>query len=348
MNPDAPERLRPSIHPTYARLLCAWLRQKGFDTATIFKGTRLSWDALVHDNRFISLEQMTRLIQRGVGLTDMPWLGLDVGLATQLSAHGAVGYAAVSSPDVRTMCQVITRYAPLRLQLLDYNYREQNGQCEMSAREVTDLADAREYIFCANATVLFLMIETTTGQPLSDAEVYFPYPAPAWLSHYQAIFGERLHFDADRYRVVFSSDVLDWPTLTADATAHQQSLRDCDQLLAQIRQGGALSQRIRHRLLDCDGQYPTLDCLADEMGMSRRTLIRHLKQEGSSYQALLDDVRKELAVWYLSHTDLAVEMVAERLGYQDTSNFSRTFRRWFGLTPRAMRETLSDSAAGQS
>ena len=52
---------------------------------------------------------------------------------------------------------------------------------------------------------------------------------------------------------------------------------------------------------------------------------------------LLDDVRQELTVWYLRHTDMPVEAIAERLGYIDTSNFSRTCRRWFGLTPRAIR-----------
>ena len=344
MKPDVTDRLRPSIHPTYARLLCAWLRQRGFDTATILRGTRLSWDALVHDNRFISLEQMNRLVRRGVSLTGMPWLGLEVGKVTQVSAHGPVGYAAVSAPDVRTICQVMTRFAPLRLQLLEYSYEEQGQACEMGARETIDLGDSREYVLCANATVLFLIIQTTTGQRLENAEVHFPYPQPDWVSHYREFFGEGLCFDADSYHVRFPLEVLDWPTLTADASAHQQSLRECERLMTQMQAGGALAQKIRHRLLDCQHQYPTLEAMATELGMSRRTLIRHLRQQGSSYQELLDDVRKEQAVWYLEQTDLSVEQVAERLGYQDTSNFSRTFRRWFSETPRAMRQSLRDGS----
>ena len=71
--------------------------------------------------------------------------------------------------------------------------------------------------------------------------------------------------------------------------------------------------------------------------MSRRTLIRKLKTEGTSYQDLLDGVRQELAAWYLLETTVAVEQIAERLGCQDPSNFSRTFRRWFGVTPHSMR-----------
>ena len=90
-------------------------------------------------------------------------------------------------------------------------------------------------------------------------------------------------------------------------------------------------------LLNSPDGYPSLDDVASRLAMSRRTLIRKLKTEGTSYQELLDGVRQELAAWYLLETTIAVEQIAERLGYQDTSNFSRTFRRWFGMTPHAMR-----------
>ena len=71
--------------------------------------------------------------------------------------------------------------------------------------------------------------------------------------------------------------------------------------------------------------------------LSPRTLIRRLKDEGSAYQQLLDAVRQERAGWYLAHTRLSVEEIAARLGYADTSNFSRTYRRWFGRTPSQAR-----------
>jgi AraC-like DNA-binding protein len=90
-------------------------------------------------------------------------------------------------------------------------------------------------------------------------------------------------------------------------------------------------------LLDCQGGHPNLTEMAEALHMSNRTMIRKLKTQGTSYQTLLDDVRQELAVWYLKHTEMPAEAVAERLGYSDTSNFSRTCKRWFGLTPRAIR-----------
>jgi AraC-like DNA-binding protein len=99
-----------------------------------------------------------------------------------------------------------------------------------------------------------------------------------------------------------------------------------------------LAQRVLDRLLDRDGDYPSLTEMAAELAMSNRTFIRKLKAQDTSYQMLLDDVRQELALFYLRQSDLSVEAIAERLGYRDTSNFSRTCKRWFGLTPRQIRQ----------
>ena len=80
--------------------------------------------------------------------------------------------------------------------------------------------------------------------------------------------------------------------------------------------------------------------MAGDLGFSARTLIRKLKQEGVSFQQILDEVRMERAAWYLRETPYPIEEIAERLGYADTTNFSRTCRRWFGAKPGEIRRGL--------
>jgi AraC-like DNA-binding protein len=79
--------------------------------------------------------------------------------------------------------------------------------------------------------------------------------------------------------------------------------------------------------------------MAHEFSMSPRTLLRKLKQDGVTYQELLDEARKEAAEWYLLKTHLRVEGIAERLGYVDASGFNRAFRRWFGKSPGTFRHS---------
>jgi AraC-like DNA-binding protein len=335
------DRLRPAIHPTYARLLCAHLRQSGFDTATIFQGTRLRWEQLLGENRFLSLEQMARLIRRAVKLTDKPWLGLEVGEITMVSAHGPVGYAAVASRDLRQVLETVTRYSPLRLQIMTYRFEETAEEGVIRAEEHFDFGDAREYILSTNLATMFRLVETITAQPLREATIELPFPEPEWGPVYEEKLGCPVRFGHPAYAVRLPASLLDTPCLTADPMAWRTAVRECEHALHQMESGGALTQRIRNLLLESEGRYPTLEELAGEFAMSRRTLIRKLKAEETSYQELLDEVRQELAAWYLLNTEEPVERVAEKLGYRDTSNFSRTFRRWFGENPRSMRARRS-------
>ena len=103
--------LKPSMHPVYARLICAELRRRGFSEEEILQGTRLNWAELHGSNLFLSFEQARRLIVRAIELTQCPWLGLAVGQTTQLSAHGAVGYAGMAASNVGEVMMLLQRFA---------------------------------------------------------------------------------------------------------------------------------------------------------------------------------------------------------------------------------------------
>lgn len=333
----ATERLRPAIHPTYARLVCAYLHQQGFDNETILQGTRLHWDQLLGGNRYLSLEQLARLLRRATALTRTPWLGLDIGGITSVSAHGALGYAIVSAPNLRVVLHTLARFTRLRFQLVNVVISETDEHFTVSMEELSELGDVREFVYSALLVTYLQLVDTVTSQRLRNIQIELPIPHPQWADVYQQRCGCPVLFDAPAFRLQMPVSVLDTPCLTADAGTFRTALRDCENQLRQLDNGGALSQQVSHCLLNSPEGYPSLDDVASRLAMSRRTLIRKLKTEGTSYQELLDGVRQELAAWYLLETTVAVEQIAERLGYQDTSNFSRTFRRWFGMTPHAMR-----------
>ena len=75
------------------------------------------------------------------------------------------------------------------------------------------------------------------------------------------------------------------------------------------------------------------------MGTSERTLQRRLTDAGTSFRGLADAVREDLAWRYVKRTDLSIALVADLLGYDCQPAFSRAFRRWYGINPRAARHT---------
>lgn len=335
--------LKPSMHPVYARLICAELRRRGFSEEEILLGTRLNWAELHGSNLFLSFEQARRLIVRAIELTQCPWLGLAVGQTTQLSAHGAVGYAGMAASNVGEVMMLLQRFADVRQRLGRFDV-DTRGGFAITLTEVISAPEVREYLIGHIAAGLLRLMETITGQDLlGRITIHWPFAEPPWAQHYRD-FCPQSEFGSEQLRIEMPPDLLTCPSLAPDPEAYRTALRDCERQLSQI-QLGTVTTRVQRRLLGCDGSYPSLEQMAEMEHVSVRTLIRHLREEGMTYQRLLDGVREELACWLLVHTGLSVEAVAEKLGYQDTSNFSRTFRRWLGVTPRDFRQARVDQKA---
>ncbi|HRH16399.1 MAG TPA: AraC family transcriptional regulator ligand-binding domain-containing protein [Aquabacterium sp.] len=331
-----PDRwLQPSLHPVYVRLLCAELRRRGFSEAEIVQGTRLSWHDLHASNLFLSLEQVRRVVLRALALSACPWLGLVVGQSTQLAAHGAPGYAAMAARDVGQVLMVMQRFVALRQRVAHFEVQTEGGLA-LLLREDLMVDEVREYLMGHITGALVGLLETITGQDLrSRVTVHWPFEEPACAQAYREFLPHSI-FGAPALRIELPVDLLSCPSLAPDAEAYRVAWRDCERLLTQ-QEKGSVTVRVQQRLVACEGQYPTLEQMAEIEHVSARTLIRYLREEGATYQQLLDGVREELACWLLVQTPLSVEAIAERLGYQDTSNFSRTFRRWLGMTPREFR-----------
>ena len=333
-----PERLKPGIHPTYSRLLCAWLQGQGFSQADIFSGTRLQWSELVNEHRYLSLEQLSRLIRRASTLTGMQGQGLELGRTTSVSAHGALGYAVVSSASLADMLSVLERFVAIRIRWIELRLRHQDDTVCLDVVETVDLGDCREFIHGALLGTFIQMVQAVMPHQSARLSVSLPFSEEGIRAKYDDVLDCQLAFGESSFSIKVPAALLEMPCLTADAATHRNAIRDCEHQLVMLQRGGLLSQQVSIALLDQCGEYPTLDVMAERFAMSARSLMRKLKSEGSSYQQLLDEVRKEQALWLLQETVMPIELIAERLGYQDTSNFSRTFRRWFGQTPLAMRK----------
>ena len=347
----------PSVHPVYARLLCAELLRRGFTREEILSGTGLAWDALHTGAVFLSYAQLQRLVHHALALTGEPALGLVVGLSTDLSTHGPLGVAAMASERVEDVVRLLPRYSPLRLRLGVFEVADL-GDCAglaeggLSLRFVEALpgsgsggpsqssADTqlRAYVLGHLTGALLRLLQAVSGFSASALGLVLHWPLPVFAVPPPPVGGlPQWLLGAPTWRLDLPASLLNQPALATDAQAHRSALRECERQLDHPAVGGH-TQRVRADLLACDGPVPGLVAMAAAHHVSARTLIRHLRDEGTTYQKLLDETRVEQACWWLSQTDAPVQTIAERLGFADASNFSRTFRRWCGTTPSAYRQ----------
>lgn len=329
---------QPALHPIYLRLLCALLTQRGIDTVPIMQGARLS-RRLIDDDRMIAFAPAHDVITTAIERSACPWLGLAFGTTAQVHTHGIVGTAALSSSTLDVALVTIARFAGLRTRAV--RFAVDRGDAETTLRIIPnfDLGAAAGFMLDALLVIIERMLEALSGQRLRSARYRLPQASPPWAGRYRSYLGGEVEFGHAGWPALsFDQTFLDQACLTADPRTHAQATRDCAHELDRIAHGSTLTQQVQALLRCCGERYPGAAELAAQLHLSPRSLFRKLAAEGASYQDLVDLQRREHACWLLDNTTLPVERIAERLGYADTSNFSRSFRRWLGVTPREFRQ----------
>ena len=324
------------FHPTYVRLLCLHVHHRGVPLADVLADTGMTWRQLLHEKRLIAFGEMRSLILSAKRLTACPSLGLEFGISVETAAHGLTGAAIAASQDVSQALEAAVRYRPLRGRAVVFEFVAGEDYLTLLMREPFDLGDIRTFILEAHVGMIERVMATVVGESLVGVEYRFPYPPPAWAPEYSRRLVGRAHFSSGCMELRVPKKILGLRSVTADARTHGAITLAGERELAWQRSGD-LAEQIRRRLSEQQGSYPSVQAMAQELNMSPRTLLRKVKQEGVTYQRLLDDARKEVAVWYLLRTRMPIEAIAERLGYVDASNFSRAFRRWFSKPPGKFR-----------
>ena len=335
------------VPPIYARLLRMLLQHADVDSDRVLAAAGLDWATLVTDDKRLGRDTIVRLAQGAMIATRRPWLGLDLGGGAPVSAHGALGYAVVTSRDLRESMLTMARYGATRNDSMAWTCTDTRAGMTIHAAERTELGAVRGFVIDTTLGAILRTIETAVGQVPADIRVDLPLPTPAWREQYQRFGIAEVRFDQPAFAFHFTQRDLSLPCIGADAKAHASACRECEEALAEVA-GAGMAQRVAGLLASVDdGAYPRMADVAARCGISPRTLIRRLHEDGATFQRLLDAARQQRALWMLLHTAAPVEEIAARLGYVDTSNFSRTVRRWFGATPRQLRDG-PDKAAPRS
>ena len=152
-------------------------------------------------------------------------------------------------------------------------------------------------------------------------------------------FGCRVHFNADRDALIFRSSDLDRPFVTQNEELLAIIGTHLDSELKAGKAGVNISQQVKDTLKrSLAGKRPTLQDVAQELGLSARTLQRRLTAAGCTFQQLLEDTRRELARHYLKQRAVELPEVAFLLGFEDANSFFRAFQMWNGMSPGEWRE----------
>lgn len=181
------------------------------------------------------------------------------------------------------------------------------------------------------------------AHPLPLDEVSFPYPPPLHAADYELVFAPRYTFDAPRLEARFPAEWLALP-VRRDEAALLAFLADAPASITTLyRRDRALALRVREHLRAALPEHLALPVIARRLFLSPRTLHRRLEEEGTSFRAIKDGLRRDLAIDWLSKTTRPLGRIGADLGFADAAAFYRAFTGWTGSGPREYRKRFRHS-----
>ena len=147
-----------------------------------------------------------------------------------------------------------------------------------------------------------------------------------------------VYWEQDFTELHFDIKWLDAELTSANSLIANFCEEHCKKLMSQLSLIQPYCEKLRRRVRLNPARTPPIEELAAQSNISARTLRRRFIDEGSSYQQTINEVRMELADQLLSQTSLSVKKIGFRLGYTETANFQRAFRKWFNDTPQNYRK----------
>ncbi|MCW2608030.1 MAG: putative transcriptional regulator [Frankiales bacterium] len=302
--------------------------------AAVLDAAGLSLEALLVPGAEVTAGQELAVVRALQAADPDPDLPLVAGSRYHVTTYGIWGFALASSPTVRSALDVGARFVDLSFAFCRLDVEQDDDALRLRLDDAGVPADVRDWVAARDlAGLRTLVVELTGGLPLAALAVR--QAAPADPARWHEVFGVAPAFGAPANEAVLSGDLLDLPLPQADELTAATMQAQCRALLSRRRARSGLAGQVRDAVLRTPGRVPTSGQVAQELHLSERTLRRRLAEEGTSFRALVDEVRQALAEELLATRLVGVEEVARRLGYAEAASFTHAFTRWKGVPPGA-------------
>jgi AraC-like DNA-binding protein len=313
-------------------------RKAGLDPARMLAHYKLPPRCLSDPELRVPIERVRMLLEGSAEASGVEAFGLMMAETRQLSNLGPVGMLVREQPTLRHALQALARYTRLLNEALFLTIEESGDVVVLReelivggggpVRQSTELAIG----------VVFRMMRAYLGPDWRPRLVCFAHDAPADRSTHKRVFGRSVEFGADFNGVVCARSDLERPNPNADPQMARYARQLVDAGISRTTPRMVTEVRDLVVMLLGSGRC-TIDLVAQHLGVDRRTVHRQLASESQTYSALLDGVRRELAVRYMKNRDRPLAEVSSLLGFSAPSGFSRWYRRQFNAAPSAGRAT---------
>lgn len=290
---------------------------------------------------WLDLDELDRLITCAVELTRDPAFGLYWGAQSPMLQLDLITPLAAHSPSLRACLEALMRVQTMLCDEPEMELVESSQRALLRLRALPTsplVTRVRSEWIVVGLFRLFRHF----GVP-GDAirRVSLSYPAPAYAEEYARILGVPVTFEQSYTAIEFDRQQLERTRPLHNSELFTSLTQQAERVIARSRSGLTFSERVKSELRRSRVQMQPLGVVARSLGMSERSLRRHLAHEGSSFSSLIQENQSELACTLLSQPGRSIKEVAHELQFSHVSAFNRAFKRWTGRSPSEYRRTPS-------
>lgn len=338
-----------TIGAGYAGKLLDLATARGADRVSLLARAGIDAATLADQDARLPFDRYVALMRAGKEMSGDPALALHFGETVDMSEFSIVGLLAHASETMIDAFRQLNRYGRLVVEVEGAGDRfahvdDARGRWLVDRRE-----NPNDFPELTESTFARMTCGTRRfGDTPFVLEVHVTHEAPPYRAEYDRIFEAPVIFGSDRNAMLTDPA---WATHRVAVTpgyAFGILANHADTLMQSLERSKSVRGRIESLLLPVlHTGNASIESVAAKLGTSRQTLYRQLKAEGTSFERVLDDLRRRMALDYLGAKRVSVNETAYLVGFSDPAAFSRAFKRWTGISPRDARNAAAISVTGK-
>jgi len=324
----------------FVHSLSSALQEKQIDPQPLLDAYGLDLSRLSEPRARLSIPRYMRLGHAAIQLTGDPSLGLEMGRLRKAGHLGLVGVTSAQAPTVREAARALIRYEPLYAS----NYRgastfhEDAGGAWLRFYSISPYNSYNRFVVDTVLASWITQLSAVAASPLVPVAVHIEFDRPEYAGSYETLLAKPVEFSAEHNQLRLDKAALALRNPEHCPGTWRQLLELCEAELEQRTRTRSLRERVTQLLGPMlKGQEPGLQQIASRLQLPPWTLRRKLEEERTSYRAILNDTRRDLAMAYIRDTESAFGEIAWLLGFSSAEAFQRAFKRWSGQTPGEYR-----------
>lgn len=331
--------LRGTVAPAFVRGMLAGAVHHGHDPAALLAAVGIAPDCLTDERARVPLAGYAALYNHVNAVLDDEAFGL-FPTPMRVGCFEFLCRATITAPQLGEALARAARFLRTQLPEMEIAVVRDGGSALLTITETRPLAVGRVFAHEWLLRLLHGLACWLVGRGVALDAVDFPYPRPAHADDYALIYTANSRFNAPRLAARLAANLLELP-VRRDEAALRRFLDGAPGRLSMLyRNDRELVMRVRDHLRAALPEMPEMATTAAALRMTPRTLNRRLEEEGSSFRAIRDALRRDLALSRIAKARQPLADLAADLGYADPSAFYRAFVGWTGVSPSAYRRRL--------